>query len=122
MIKLNSQKIISNIETAFLKTKIPNFKIGDNVKIGIKIIESNNKERIQFYEGIIISKKNFTINTTIIVRKIVEGIGVEKIFLIHAPKIKSIQILYSSQIRRSKLYFLRKSKKKTNYLKKIFLN
>jgi large subunit ribosomal protein L19 len=70
MLKLNTQKTIKDIENNFLKKDLPTLKIGDNVKIGVKIIEGN-KERVQFYEGTIIAKKNSSINTTITVRKII---------------------------------------------------
>ena len=78
---LNGQQLLNNIQNQFLKYNLPKIKIGDNVKIGVKIIEGN-KERIQFYEGTIIAKKNTSINTTIIVRKVLQGIGIERIFLI----------------------------------------
>jgi large subunit ribosomal protein L19 len=119
MVKLNSQKIIESVENNFLKTNIPVLKIGDNVKIGVKIIEGN-RERVQFYEGTIIAKKNSLINTTITVRKILQGIGVERIFLIHSPKIDSIQVLRSSKVRRAKLYYLRKLRGKASRLKQTF--
>ena len=116
MVKLNTQKTINNIENNFLKKDIPVLKIGDNVKIGVKIIEGN-KERIQFYEGTIIAKKNSSINATITVRKILQGVGVERIFLIHSPKVDSIVVLRSSKVRRSKLYYLRNLKGKASRLK-----
>jgi large subunit ribosomal protein L19 len=119
MVKLNSQKIIQSVETNFLKTNLPILKIGDNVKIGVKIIEGN-RERVQFYEGTIIAKKNTLINTTIIVRKILQGIGVERIFLIHSPKIDSIEVLRSSKVRRAKLYYLRNLRGKASRLKQTF--
>lgn len=119
MVKLNPEKIINNIETNFLKKDLPTLKIGDNVKIGVKIIEGN-KERVQFYEGTIIAKKNTSINTTITVRKVLQGIGVERVFLIHSPKIDSIQVLRSSKIRRSKLYYLRNLRGKASRLKQTF--
>ena len=119
MVKLNSQKTIQNIENKFLKTDLPVLKIGDNVKIGVKIIEGN-RERVQFYEGTIIAKKNSLINTTITVRKILQGIGVERIFLIHSPKIDSIQVLRSSKVRRAKLYYLRNLRGKASRLKQTF--
>ena len=75
MINLNPQETIQKIENSFLKKNIPIIKIGDNVKIGVKIIEGN-KERVQFYEGTILAKKNNSINTTITVRKILQGIGI----------------------------------------------
>ena len=119
MVKLNSQKTIQNIENNFLKEDLPILKIGDNVKIGVKIIEGN-RERVQFYEGTIIAKKNSLINTTVTVRKILQGIGVERIFLIHSPKIDSIQVLRSSKVRRAKLYYLRNLRGKASRLKQTF--
>ena len=117
--KLNNQQIIDNLNNTFLKTDLPIIKIGDNVKIGVKIIEGN-KERVQFYEGTVIAKKNSSVNTTITVRKVLQGIGVERVFLIHSPKVYSIQILRSSKIRRSKLYYLRNLKGKASRLKQAF--
>ena len=119
MVNLNTQKIIRNVENSFLKKELPLIRIGDNVKIGVKIIEGN-KERVQFYEGTILAKKNSSINTTITVRKILQGIGIERIFLIHSPKIDSITVLRSSKVRRSKLYYLRNLKGKASRLKQIF--
>ena len=119
MAKLNIQETICEIETEFLKSDLPLLRIGDNVKVGVKIIEGN-KERVQFYEGTIIAKKNSSINTTITVRKTLQGIGIERIFLIHSPKIDSIQVLRSSKVRRSKLYYLRNLKGKASRLKQTF--
>jgi len=119
MSKLNIQQTINHVEKGFLKDNIPLLKIGDNVKIGVKIIEGN-KERVQFYEGTIIAKKNSSINTTITVRKTLQGIGVERIFLIHSPKVDSITVLSSAKVRRSKLYYLRKLKGKASRLKQTF--
>ena len=119
MSKLNIQQIITNVEKEFLKDNLPVLRIGDNVRLGIKIIEGN-KERIQFYEGTIIAKKNSSVNTTITVRKTLQGIGVERIFLIHSPKVESITVLRSSKVRRSKLYYLRSLKGKASRLKQAF--
>ena len=119
MVKLNTQKTINDLETSFLKKDLPVLRIGDNVKLGVKIIEGN-KERVQFYEGTIIAKKNSSINTTITVRKILQGIGIERIFLVHSPKIDSITVLRSSKVRRSKLYYLRALKGKASRLKQSF--
>ena len=119
MIKLNTQETIQAIESSFLKPDLPFLQIGDNVKVGVKIIEGN-KERVQFYEGTILAKKNGSINTTITVRKILQGIGIERVFLLHSPKIDSITVLNSSKVRRSKLYYLRKLKGKASRLKQTF--
>jgi large subunit ribosomal protein L19 len=119
MLKLNTQETIKNIEKNFLKNDLPILKIGDSVKIGVKIIEGN-KERVQFYEGTIIAKKNSSINAMITVRKILQGIGIERIFLIHSPKLDSITVLRSSKVRRAKLYYLRNLRGKASRLKQIF--
>ena len=119
MRKLNAQNIIYSVEKDFLKNNLPFLKIGDSVKIGVKIIEGN-KERVQFYEGTILAKKNSSINTTITVRKILQGVGIERVFLIHSPKIDSIQLLRSSKVRRSKLYYLRNLRGKAGRLKQSF--
>jgi large subunit ribosomal protein L19 len=119
MFKLNTQKTIKDIENNFIKTDLPVLKIGDNVKIGVKIIEGT-KERVQFYEGTIIARKNSSINTTITVRKILQGIGIERVFLIHSPKLDSITVLRSSKVRRAKLYYLRNLRGKASRLKQTF--
>jgi len=119
MVKLNTQQIINSVEQNFLKSDLPILKIGDSVKIGVKIIEGN-KERVQFYEGTIIARKNSSINTTITVRKTLQGIGIERIFLVHSPKLDSITVLRSSKVRRSKLYYLRNLRGKASRLKQTF--
>jgi large subunit ribosomal protein L19 len=119
MLKLNTQKTIKDIENNFIKTDLPVLKIGDNVKIGVKIIEGT-KERVQFYEGTIIARKNTSINTTITVRKVMQGIGIERVFLIHSPKLDSITVLRSSKVRRAKLYYLRNLRGKASRLKQTF--
>ena len=116
MLKLNTQKTINDIENNFIKKNLSVLKMGDNVKIGVKIIEGK-RERVQFYEGTIIAKKNSSINTTITVRKILQGVGIERIFLVHSPKVDSITILRSSKVRRSKLYYLRNLRGKASRLK-----
>jgi len=119
MTKLNNQQTIDNLNNSFMKKDLPLIRIGDTLKLGVKIIEGN-KERVQFYEGTVIAKKNSSINTTITVRKVLDGIGVERIFLIHSPKIDSITVLRSSKVRRSKLYYLRNLRGKASRLKQSF--
>jgi large subunit ribosomal protein L19 len=119
MAKLNNQQTIDNLNNSFMKKDLPLIRIGDILKLGVKIIEGN-KERVQFYEGTVIAKKNSSINTTITVRKVLDGIGVERIFLIHSPKIDSITVLRSSKVRRSKLYYLRNLRGKASRLKQSF--
>ena len=119
MLTLNNSEIIKNLQNQFLKENIPDIAIGDLVEIGVKIIEGN-KERVQFYEGTVIARKNSSINTMLTVRKVFQGIGIERIFLIHSPKVASIAILRSSKVRRSKLYYLRNLKGKASRLKQAF--
>ena len=119
MAKLNNQQTIDNLNNSFMKKDLPLIRIGDTVKLGVKIIEGT-KERVQFYEGTVIAKKNTSINTTITVRKVFQGVGIERIFLLHSPKIDSIQILRSSKVRRAKLYYLRNLQGKATRLKQRF--
>ena len=119
MLNLDNQTVIDNLHKNFIKPNLPKIQIGDTVKLGIKIIEGS-KERVQFYEGTVIAKKNSSINTTITVRKTLQGIGIERIFLIHSPKVDSMTVLRSSKVRRSKLYYLRNLKGKASRLKQAF--
>jgi large subunit ribosomal protein L19 len=119
---LNKLRYIHDLQNRYLKTILPSLNVGDGVKIGVKIIEGN-KERIQYYEGTIIAKKNSSINTTITVRKILKSIAVERIFLVHSPQIESILVLRSSKVKKSKLYYLRNLKgKATRLIQKVKKN
>jgi large subunit ribosomal protein L19 len=117
--KIKNEVLLRNIEAQYLNLNVPNIRVGDNVRLGIQITEGE-KTRIQAYEGVVISKKNAGLNKTITVRKIMQGIGIERCFLIHSPKIASIQILNSSKVRRSKLYYLRNLAGKATRLKQRF--
>ena len=94
------------LENKFLNANVPNIRVGDTIKLGVSITEGN-KERIQFTEGVVIAKKNSSLNSTITLRRVMQGVGVERVYLLNSPKLKSIEILRSSKIRRSKLYYLR---------------
>ena len=89
-----------------LKSDLPTLKIGDTVKVHAKIKEGN-RERIQVFEGIIIAKKHAGVNQTVTVRRISYGIGVEKVFPVHAPSIEKIETVRHGKVRRAKLYYLR---------------
>jgi len=119
MVKLNNQQLIEQVQSPFLKKNLPKIRIGDSLKVGVKIIEGN-KERTQFYEGTIIAKKNFSISLAITVRKTLQNTGVERILLLHSPKVDSVIVLKSSKIRRSKLYYLRSLNGKAGRLKQKF--
>ncbi|CAM9104375.1 unnamed protein product [Chrysoparadoxa australica] len=118
-VSINQLESIKGVETPFYKLDLPKLYVGDTVKIGVSIKEGN-KQRTQFYEGIIISTQNSGINKTITVRRVMQGIGIERIFLVHSPKLMSIEIKRSSKVRRSKLYYLRKLSGKASRLKQRF--
>jgi large subunit ribosomal protein L19 len=103
---MKAEQIINSIEAEQLKTDLPVIHVGDTVKVGVKIVEGG-KERIQPYEGVVIAKRNGGINETITVRRIFQGVGVERVFLIHSPRIASIKIIRRGKVRRAKLYYLR---------------
>ena len=98
--------LIENIEKEYLKEDLPEFKSGDTVKVNVKVSEGN-RERIQTFEGIIISVNGVGINKTITVRKMSFGVGVERIFPVHAPIVDSLEVVRKGKVRRSKLYYLR---------------
>jgi large subunit ribosomal protein L19 len=98
--------IIKKLESQYLKTNIPDFRIGDELRIYYKIIEGD-KERIQPFEGTLIAKKGSGVSKTITLRKISFGEGVERIFPLHSPRIEKIEVMRRGDVRKSKLYYLR---------------
>ena len=98
--------IIKAIEHEQLKSTIPDLKIGNTVRVHVKIKEGN-KERIQVFEGIIIKVQGSGVNKTFTVRKISYGVGVEKTFLIHSPLVEKVELVRVGKARRAKLYYLR---------------
>ena len=98
--------IIEAINAEGLKSEVPAFNVGDTIKVGYKIIEGG-KERIQNFEGVVIAKKNGGISETFTVRHISYGVGVEKTFPLHSPKIAHITVVRKGKVRRAKLYYLR---------------
>ncbi|MDD2627723.1 MAG: 50S ribosomal protein L19 [Clostridia bacterium] len=98
--------IVKAIEQEQLKENMPKFNIGDTVKVHVKIKEGN-RERIQIFEGVVIKRQNAGVNETFTVRKISYGIGVERTFPIHSPKIEDVEVTRAGKVRRAKLYYLR---------------
>ncbi len=98
--------IMREIVKEQLKTDITPFSIGDTVKVSVKVVEGN-RERIQAFEGIVISRQNSGINETFTVRKIAYGVGVERCFPIHSPRIDRIEVVRKGRVRKAKLYYLR---------------
>ncbi|MBU0672439.1 MAG: 50S ribosomal protein L19 [Candidatus Margulisbacteria bacterium] len=99
--------VIEDIEKSQMKKEIQPFKVGDTIKVFSKIIEGG-KERSQGFEGIVIKRQGGGVGETFTVRKIVQGIGVERTFPLHSPKVEKISVLRSGKVRRAKLYYLRK--------------
>jgi large subunit ribosomal protein L19 len=110
---------ISLLEKKFLSSSLPIVRVGDTVRLGVSITEGN-KDRIQFTEGVIIAKKNSGLNATITLRRVMQGIGVERVYLVNSPKLKSVVVLRSSKVRRSKLYYLRSRFGKASRLEQRF--
>ena len=104
--------IISFVKKILTKKKIPEFFAGDTVKVGVRIVEGK-RERIQYFEGVCIAKKNRDINSSFTVRKISFGEGVERTFALYSPIIGSIKIIRSGKVKKAKLYYLRKRKGKS---------
>jgi len=102
--KLDKTKIINGIEKAYLRKDIPNIEVGDTIRIGV-LIQEGNKERVQFSEGVIIF----------------QGIGVEKVYLTHSPRITNIKIIRKSKVKKAKLYYLRDKIGKATRLKQKFI-
>ena len=98
--------IIDVIEKESMRTDLPKFEIGDTVKVWVKVVEGN-RERLQGYEGVVIAKRNGGLRETFTVRRVSYGIGVERVFPMHSPKIDHIDIVRKGDVRRAKLYYLR---------------
>lgn len=113
-------ELIKAIESKQLKDTADNFRIGDTIKVHYKIIEGTT-ERIQIFEGICISKNNKDISKTFTVRKLSYGVGVERIFPFHSPKIAKIDVVRKGRVRRSKLYYLRDRIGKSAKVKELII-
>ena len=98
--------IIDKINEKQLKKDVPEFRVGDTVKVGVKIIEGK-RHRIQVFEGIVVARRGSSVSETFTVRKMSSGVGVERTFPIHSPNVDSIQVVRRGKVRRAKLTFLR---------------
>ena len=111
-------KIIEAIDQESLKPTLPEFAVGDTVKVMVKVIEGD-KERLQAFEGVVIARKHGGISETFTVRRISFGVGVEKTFPIHSPKVADIIVVRKGKVRRAKLYYLRERTGKAAKVKEI---
>ncbi len=116
---LSASNIIKEFEDDQLKKELPEIYVGDTVKVGVKITEGN-KERVQPYEGVVIAKRHGGINQTITVRRIFQGIGVERVFMLHSPQVASLKVERRGKVRRAKLFYLRDRVGKATRVKQRF--
>jgi len=98
--------VLKDIEKGYLKTKLPDLRPGDTVKVSVRIKEGE-KERVQPFEGVVIRKRGSGINATFTVRKVSYGVGVERIFPLHSPALDKIKVVTKGRVRRARLYYLR---------------
>ena len=116
---LSAFHLINEFENEQLKKELPEIYVGDTVKVGVKITEGN-KERVQPYEGVVIAKRHGGINQTITVRRIFQGIGVERVFMLHSPQVASLKVERRGKVRRAKLFYLRDRVGKATRVKQRF--
>jgi len=116
---LSASNLIKEFEKEQLKKELPEIYVGDTVKVGVKITEGN-KERVQPYEGVVIAKRHGGINQTITVRRIFQGIGVERVFMLHSPQVASLKVERRGKVRRAKLFYLRDRVGKATRVKQRF--
>ena len=117
--RFSPTELIRTFEEAQQKKELPDVYVGDTVRVGVRISEGN-KERVQPYEGVVIAKRHGGINQTITVRRIFQGIGVERIFLVHSPQVASIKVERRGKVRRAKLFYLRERVGKATRVKQRF--
>ncbi|GAB4192564.1 MAG: 50S ribosomal protein L19 [Roseiflexaceae bacterium] len=102
-----SQQLLHEIESRQFKQNIPPFRVGDTVRVGVRVVEGN-RERVQEFEGVCIRRRSGGINENFTLRRIAShGIGVERTFLLHAPRLDTIKVVRTGKVRRAKLYYLR---------------
>ena len=116
---LSATNLIKEFENEQLKKELPEIYVGDTVKVGVKITEGN-KERVQPYEGVVIAQRQGGVNQTITVRRIFQGIGVERVFMLHSPQVASLKVERRGKVRRAKLFYLRDRVGKATRVKQRF--
>jgi len=105
MAMLNAE-VIREIETAQKRSDVPKFRGGDTLRVHVRVVEGG-KERIQVFEGVALARRGAGIRDTVVVRKVTNGVGVERTFLVHSPRLDKIEVVRRGAVRRAKLYFLR---------------
>lgn len=115
----SAEELLRGFEAAQLKDDLPTIYVGDTVRVGVRIREGN-KERVQPYEGVVIAKRHGGLQETITVRRIFQGIGVERIFMLHSPQVASVKVERRGKVRRAKLFYLRDRVGKATRVKQRF--
>ena len=108
--------IIRSIESAQMRTNLPAFNLGDTVRVHVKVVEGA-RERLQAFEGVVLARRNGSVRETFTVRRTSYGVGVERTFPLHSPRIDRIEIVRRGKVRRAKLYYLRERKGKAAKVK-----
>ncbi|MDO4838968.1 MAG: 50S ribosomal protein L19 [Clostridia bacterium] len=111
-------EIIRSIEQAQLRSDLPSFNVGDTIRVWVKVVEGS-RERLQAFEGTVIAKRNGGVRETFTVRRVSYGIGVERTFPIHSPRVDHIEVIRRGKVRRAKLYYLRNLQGKAAKIKEI---
>lgn len=113
-----NNRLVEEITASQLRTDLPEFKSGDEIKVSVRIIEGN-KSRIQVFQGVVIQRRGGGVNATFTVRKMSSGIGVERTFPLHSPSIAGIEVLRRGKVRRNKITYIRKRSGKAARIKEI---
>jgi large subunit ribosomal protein L19 len=116
-----AMNILDKIDLEQMRFDMPDFRPGDTVKVHIRIIEGN-KERVQIFQGVVLKRKRGTMNATFTVRKISHGVGVEKTFALHSPRIEKVELVTQGRVRRSRLYYLRELRGKAARIRERGIN
>ena len=103
---MNKQDLLNSVESKHLKTEVPDFGPGDTLRVNVRVVEGN-RERIQAFEGTCIARNGIGTSASFSVRRIASGVGVERTFPIHSPRVQSIEVRRQGSVRRAKLYYLR---------------
>ena len=111
-------EIIRSIEAKQIRSDLPQFNVGDTVRVWVKVVEGN-RERLQAFEGTVIAKRNGGIRETFTVRRVSYGIGVERTFPIHSPRVDHVDVIRRGKVRRAKLYYLRTRQGKAAKIKEV---
>jgi large subunit ribosomal protein L19 len=109
---------LEQLEKSYYRTTVDSFRVGDTVRVHMRVVEGD-KERVQVFQGVVIRRRGSGLSENVTVRKVSYGVGVERIFPLHSPRLEKIEVVRSSRVRRAKLYYLRDLKGKAARLKEV---